>query len=158
LKVCVTSVAQCLKVKLCQVLELLPTDNALHLRAEADYGQMTPNSRQFVSGMSVVIHGQEYPFGILRVYPSQQQTFTKNDIYFLQAVANVLAAAIELQRVETARKNIQAELHQQYRRSQLFADITLKIRQSLQIDEILLARSKLILLSRFSSKINCGDS
>jgi GAF domain-containing protein len=95
---------------------------------------------------------------ILRVYPSQQQTFTKNDIYFLQAVANVLAAAIELQRVETARKNIQAELHQQYRRSQLFADITLKIRQSLQIDEILLARSKLILLSRFSSKINCGDS
>lgn len=39
----------------------------------------------------------------------------------------------------TERKQAEAELQRQHLRSQLFADITLKIRQSLQIDEILQA-------------------
>jgi PAS domain S-box-containing protein len=85
---------------------------------------------QVVSGISITIAAKKQPFGILGVHTTKQRTFTKDDVYFLQAVANLLATAIERQRG-------QAELHWQNLRSQLFADITLKIRQSLQIDEIL---------------------
>ena len=48
-----------------------------------------------VSGMSVIIHGQECPFGVLGVDTVQQRIFTNDDVHFLQAVANVLTAAIE---------------------------------------------------------------
>jgi PAS domain S-box-containing protein len=48
-----------------------------------------------VSGMSVIIHGQNRPFGILGAHTTRPRTFTQNDIHFLQVVANVLATAIE---------------------------------------------------------------
>jgi PAS domain S-box-containing protein len=127
---CVTIVAQCLKVQSCKVLELLPNDNGLILRAGINcqqdlVGQQTPttgiyspisctalspepvitaHSSQAVSGMSVVIHGKERPFGVLGAHTTKQRTFTRDDIYFLQAVANVLATAIERHRVEDALK------------------------------------------------------
>jgi len=62
---------------------------------------------QVVSGISVVIHGKERPFGVLGAHTTRHQTFTKDEIYFLQSVANVLAAAIERQRVENALKTSQ---------------------------------------------------
>jgi PAS domain S-box-containing protein len=55
-----------------------------------------------VSGISVIIHGQEQPFGILGAYTSQRRTFSQDDVHFLQAVANVLATAFERKRVEEA--------------------------------------------------------
>jgi PAS domain S-box-containing protein len=48
-----------------------------------------------VSGMSVVIYGQEEPFGVLCADTTSHRTFTEDDVNFLQAVANVLATAIE---------------------------------------------------------------
>jgi PAS domain S-box-containing protein len=57
-----------------------------------------------VSSLSVVIHGKERPFGVLGVHTTTQRTFSRDDIYFLQATANVLATAIERQRVEDALK------------------------------------------------------
>ncbi|KAF3884028.1 GAF domain-containing protein [Tolypothrix campylonemoides VB511288_2] len=83
-----------------------------------------------VSSVSLLIHGKERPFGVLEGYTTRTRTFSKEDIYFLQAVTNVLATAIERQKVEDV-------LRGNEQRSQLFSDITLKIRQSLQIDEIL---------------------
>ncbi len=47
-----------------------------------------------VSGMNVIIHGQERPFGILGAHSTSPRSFTRDDINFLQAVANVLAAAL----------------------------------------------------------------
>ena len=55
-----------------------------------------------VSGMSVIVHGQERPFGVLGAHTKNSRTFTGDDINFLQAVANVLAASIE--RVEAEEK------------------------------------------------------
>lgn len=52
------------------------------------------------SGMTVIIPGRERPFGILGVHSTRQRLFTNDDVHFLQAVANVLAAAIERQRFE----------------------------------------------------------
>ncbi|MBV9848761.1 MAG: GAF domain-containing protein, partial [Armatimonadetes bacterium] len=56
-----------------------------------------------VSGLSVVIGGQgrRQPFGVLGVHTRQRRDFTEDDIHFLQAIANVLAAAIERQQAET---------------------------------------------------------
>lgn len=53
-----------------------------------------------VSGMSVIIEGVERPFGVLGAHARERRTFTENDVNFLRAVANVLAAAIERNRAE----------------------------------------------------------
>jgi PAS domain S-box-containing protein len=78
---------------------------------------------------SVTIPCKDKPFGILSTYSTQKRTFTQDDIYFLQAAANVLASAI--QRVAT-----QEALHQQFQRSLLLGKITKEIRQSLDIKQI----------------------
>ncbi|MBA3474441.1 MAG: PAS domain S-box protein [Rubrobacter sp.] len=52
------------------------------------------------SGISVIIQGRERPFGILGAHTKELWTFTKDDINFLQAIANALAAAIERKRDE----------------------------------------------------------
>ncbi|MEA5513401.1 PAS domain-containing protein [Nodularia sp. UHCC 0506] len=59
---------------------------------------------QVVSGISVAIQGQESPFGVLGAHTIREHHFTKDDIYFIQAVANLLATAIERQRFEDALK------------------------------------------------------
>jgi GAF domain-containing protein/DNA-binding CsgD family transcriptional regulator len=51
--------------------------------------------REVRSGITVVIHGWERPFGILGADTSRQRRFTIDDVDFLQAVANVLAATAE---------------------------------------------------------------
>jgi PAS domain S-box-containing protein len=55
-----------------------------------------------ISGMSVIIPGRETPFGILGVHTTRKRAFTDDDVHFLQAVANVLAEAIERKRGEAA--------------------------------------------------------
>ena len=58
-----------------------------------------------VSGMTVVIYGQEEeeePFGVLCAHSASRRTFSEDDVNFLQAVANVLAWAVE--RNETERR------------------------------------------------------
>lgn len=63
------------------------------------------------SGVSVVIAGEPKPFGILSADTSQKRRFTQDDIYFLQAVANVLAAAIDRKRTEEALQEHTTILH-----------------------------------------------
>jgi diguanylate cyclase (GGDEF)-like protein/PAS domain S-box-containing protein len=52
------------------------------------------------SGMSVVIPGQDEPFGVLAVATTRRRGFGQEDIDFLQGIANVLAAAIWRRRTE----------------------------------------------------------
>jgi PAS domain S-box-containing protein len=59
-------------------------------------------AHSIVSGMSVVIEGQERPYGVLGVHSDSRRTFNAEDISFLQAVANVLASAVDRQRGELA--------------------------------------------------------
>jgi len=53
-----------------------------------------------VSGMSVVIRGWVGPFGVLGAHAKERRVFTEDDVNFLQAVANVLAAAVEREQSE----------------------------------------------------------
>jgi len=54
-----------------------------------------------VSSVSVIIQGQDQPFGVISVCTTQRRRFTQDDITFLQAIANVLAEAIVRLQAET---------------------------------------------------------
>lgn len=51
------------------------------------------------SGVTVVIAGEDGPFGILAVHSRQSRKFTGDDVIFLQAVANVVSTAIVRNRI-----------------------------------------------------------
>ena len=55
-----------------------------------------------VSSLSVVVHAKARPYGILGVHTTEPREFTIHDTHFLQAVANVLATAIDRARAEEA--------------------------------------------------------
>ncbi len=52
------------------------------------------------SGVSVIIQGEGGPFGVLGAHTTERRAFTGDDVHFLQAVANVLSAAIQRKRAE----------------------------------------------------------
>jgi PAS domain S-box-containing protein len=55
-----------------------------------------------ISGITVIVGSHKQPFGILGAHTRQQRNFTQDDVHFLQAVANVLATALEQRRAEEA--------------------------------------------------------
>jgi PAS domain S-box-containing protein len=63
-----------------------------------------------VSGISVIIDSHHRPFGVLGAHTTRQRLFTADDIHFLQAIANVLAAAINRQRLEAVRQQLLQQL------------------------------------------------
>jgi PAS domain S-box-containing protein len=84
--------------------EVLPptgTPGVRLLRVEAPFDEPLQDPG-VISGASVVIHGRAEPLGMLGAYTTRQRAFTEDDAHFLQAVANVLAGAIERKRAEEA--------------------------------------------------------
>ena len=60
------------------------------------------SSHGVVSSLSVLVHGKDRPFGILGAHTPRRREFTIHDAHFLQAIANVLATAIDRARTEAA--------------------------------------------------------
>lgn len=58
-----------------------------------------------VSGISVVIEGRDRPYGILGAHSIYRRDFSRDDVYFIQAIANVLAAAIGRSQADDALRN-----------------------------------------------------
>jgi PAS domain S-box-containing protein len=80
------------------------------LRTEKRFkGPPLLHEHQVVSGMSVIIAGQDQPFGVLGAHTIKQHVFTRDDISFLQSVANVLAEAIRRQQTEEALRKSEAK-------------------------------------------------
>lgn len=63
-----------------------------------------------VSGLSVIIAGENGPFGVLGAHSTRSRHFSQDDINFLQAVANVLAGAVAHQRAEQALQQSEQKL------------------------------------------------
>ena len=63
-----------------------------------------------ISGISVVIAGQDQPFGVLGAYTTAYCLFSPDDIAFIQAIANILAEAIMRQQAEAALQESQRAL------------------------------------------------
>jgi len=62
-----------------------------------------------VSGLSVIIHGPDRPFGVLGVHTTKARLFILDDIHFLQAVANILGEVLIRQRTEAALRDSEAQ-------------------------------------------------
>lgn len=72
------------------------------LRTETRFTPSELLSRHgIISSVSVIIQGRDQPFGVLAAHSNKPKPFTKDDIHFLQAIANVLASAIERKEAET---------------------------------------------------------
>jgi PAS domain S-box-containing protein len=64
-----------------------------------------------VSGMTVIIEGAGRPFGVLGAHTSKPRIFSNDDIYFLEAVANVLSAATTRKKSEEEMRRSESWLH-----------------------------------------------
>lgn len=136
-------VATTLEVGFCKILELMPEEGYLLLRAgvgwkagrvghahvelgpqsQGGYSLSTNNpiivtnlatetrfrpssilvEHDIVSGLCVIIPGSpNRPFGILSAHSATRHVFTEDDVYFLQAIAHVIAAALQRQEIEEA--------------------------------------------------------
>lgn len=66
------------------------------LRVETRFGgESLLHNHNVISGVSVIIPGRDRPFGVLSAHTTRKRTFTEDDAHFLEAIANVLATAIE---------------------------------------------------------------
>jgi PAS domain S-box-containing protein len=61
-----------------------------------------------VSGVTVLVRGRDKPLAVLGVHSSRERTFTRNDVDFIQSVANVLTSAIERKSDEEALRKSEA--------------------------------------------------
>ncbi|HEU5002178.1 MAG TPA: GAF domain-containing sensor histidine kinase [Actinomycetota bacterium] len=58
--------------------------------------------RSVASGMSVIVRGKGRPWGVLCTHTARHRRFSRDDVHFLQAIANVLAEAIVAKKVQDA--------------------------------------------------------
>ena len=66
-----------------------------------------PHLRREARGcVSVAVAGRGEPFGVLSAYTDSPRGFTEEDMHFVQAVANVLSAAVERARGEEERSRL----------------------------------------------------
>lgn len=68
---------------------------------------------EVVSGLSVIIPGREWPFGILAAFSKERRKFTRNDIHFLETIANLLTTTIERARDERSLQKYADALREQ---------------------------------------------
>ncbi|WP_117594447.1 ATP-binding protein [Haloprofundus halophilus] len=73
------------------------------------------------SGISTVIGPYDEPWGILGTHDAEPQTFTDEDVNFVQSVANVLAEAIERHRYKVELEQLVADLEESNERLEQFA-------------------------------------
>ncbi|SFM71929.1 sensor histidine kinase [Methanolobus profundi] len=76
-----------------------------------------------LSGMDVLIGSKEKPFGTMNVHTTQKRVFTKDDMNFVQSVANVLAEALSRKQTEENLKKYTRELEDANYLKVLFTDI-----------------------------------
>ncbi|WP_373654949.1 PAS domain-containing protein [Thiohalorhabdus methylotrophus] len=62
-----------------------------------------------VSGVTVVIRGAQQPYGVLAAFTKAPRTFTGDEVNFLQALANVLAASIQRADTEARLRHSEAQ-------------------------------------------------
>ncbi|MDQ5852803.1 MAG: GAF domain-containing sensor histidine kinase [Chloroflexota bacterium] len=77
-------------------------------------------SHGVISSLRVIIHTPDRPFGVLGADSKVRRTFTSDELHFLQAVANVLAMAIERLRAnQTLEQRVEERTRELERRHQV---------------------------------------
>lgn len=70
---------------------------------------------RIASRLTAVIHGRDRPWGLLFAVSQGPRDFRRDDQGFMNAVAGLLAAAVDRRRVEQQRAELEAQLRQQQR-------------------------------------------
>ena len=95
------------------------------------------------SGLAVVIQGEPQPFGVLSVFADEPRPFPKDDVHFVQAVANVVAAAVRRKKDEydlaTARDELAIQLADMTRLHALGARLANSLELPRVLEEVLAA-------------------
>ncbi|MBI1914684.1 MAG: PAS domain-containing protein [Planctomycetes bacterium] len=65
-----------------------------------------------MAGVTVLIHGDERPYGVLGAHTADRRRFSENDVHFLQTLANLLAEALDRHRHDEERKALTTTLEQ----------------------------------------------
>lgn len=87
------------------------------LRAETRFsGPALLHDHDVVSGLSVVISVPSGPWGVLGAHTAHETVFTKDDIAFLQSVANILGSAIAHHQDTQAQRTLAEQLRLQRER------------------------------------------
>lgn len=90
-----------------------------------------------VSGLSVVLPGRDRPFGTLGAFSTRTRTFSRDDVHFHQAVANVVAAAIQRRRDEADLAAVRDELEIQLADMTRLHTLNEQLSGSLELPEVL---------------------
>ncbi len=77
------------------VIEDLPTETRFNVPPHLE-------EHEILSGVCVVVQGRDRPWGVLGAYSARPREFSGPDVLFVQALAHVLATALERARVEDA--------------------------------------------------------
>ena len=102
-----------------------------------------------ISGVSVVIPGSEKPFGVLLAYAAHERLFAPDDVHFLEAAANVVAAAMERYQGEKALESA----HQAGERARVQAEEAQRDAEQARIEAERANRAKSEFLSRMSHEL-----
>lgn len=89
-----------------------------------------------VSGMSVILETSQGPYGVLGAHTRTQRVFTDDDIYFLQAAANILGEAIEREQVVQAEHRARLQAEAAAIRIARLQSLTVALSESLTVPEI----------------------
>jgi diguanylate cyclase (GGDEF)-like protein/PAS domain S-box-containing protein len=79
------------------------------LRSETRFDPRLLLEQGMLSGITAVIEGRDRPFGVLTAHTSEPRHFSKDDINFLVAIANVVSSAVERENKEDSARH--AALH-----------------------------------------------
>lgn len=108
------------------------------LRSETRFtGPPLLHDHGVISGMSVVIPGEQGPFGVLGVHSCQERLFSANDVYFLEAVANALATAIRRSVAEEDRGRLIHNTQKDLERLNILREITSAVTSTLDLSVVL---------------------
>ncbi len=89
------------------------------------------------SGMSTVIAASGNVYGVLGIHTWTRRRFSQDDIVFLQAIANVIASALEQCTAETQILELNAQLQQRLGQSNALYQVSTAITQSFSVDATL---------------------
>lgn len=89
-----------------------------------------------VSSMTVIIPGKEQPFGTLAAHSITRRSFSKNDLNFLQALANVLATVIDRNQIHQAERQARQEAEEAVKRTARLLAITAAFSQALTTSQV----------------------
>jgi signal transduction histidine kinase/DNA-binding response OmpR family regulator len=89
------------------------------------------------SAMSVVVYGRDSPYGTLGVFHDGPRLFSRDDAHFLQAIANVLSAAIQRKRDEAELAAVRDELAVQLADMTRLHALSAQLSNTLELAEVL---------------------